>query len=110
MVNIKVYLSTNTFSNATSAATVILLLSHQVFGYCCARCSCCTGPYDSSDEAAAKALNNDLKGAVHVIKCGIPQLRLALQALIDYKVCIAMLYSCCYSVAAILPAVLLLSL
>eukprot|EP00953_Heterococcus_sp_UTEX-ZZ885_P002613 1929-Heterococcus_DN1.PRE.1 len=43
------------------------------------------GPYDSSDEAAAKALNNDLKGAVHVIKCGIPQLRLALQALIDYK-------------------------
>ncbi|KAG5189616.1 CLU domain-containing protein, partial [Tribonema minus] len=43
------------------------------------------GPYDGSDEAAGKALNNDLKGAVHLVKCSIPGLFCSLQALIDYK-------------------------
>ena len=43
-----------------------------------------TGPYGGSDEAAAKALGHDLKGANQLLGCGIPGLNVSLQAVIDF--------------------------
>ena len=43
------------------------------------------GPYNGSDEAAAKAAGHDLKGAIHYRNCGVANLHLPLMALIDYK-------------------------
>lgn len=44
-----------------------------------------TGPYNGSDEAAAKAAGHDLKGAIHYFNSGIREIHLPLMALIDYK-------------------------
>lgn len=43
------------------------------------------GPYANSDEAAAKAMGQELKGANAYAQCRIPSLHVGLQALIDYK-------------------------
>jgi hypothetical protein len=43
------------------------------------------GPYGGSDEAAAKAMGHELKGANAYSRCSIPSLHVSLQALIDYK-------------------------
>ena len=43
------------------------------------------GPYTGNDEAAAKAMGHDLKGGNSYFRCAVPGLRVALQALIDYK-------------------------
>mmetsp|Transcript_22531 Transcript_22531/g.32926 ORF Transcript_22531/g.32926 Transcript_22531/m.32926 type:complete len:1011 (+) Transcript_22531:60-3092(+) len=44
-----------------------------------------TGPYNGSDEAAAKAAGHDLKGSIHYYNAGVRELHLPLMALIDYK-------------------------
>jgi hypothetical protein len=38
-----------------------------------------------NDEAAARAMGNELKGGNSYFRCAIPGLNVALQALIDYK-------------------------
>lgn len=43
------------------------------------------GPYGGSDEAAAKAMGHELKGANAYNRCNVPNLNVSLQALIDYK-------------------------
>ena len=43
------------------------------------------GPYTGNDEAAAKAMGHELKGGNSYFRCAVPNLRVALQALIDYK-------------------------
>lgn len=43
------------------------------------------GPYGENDEAAAKAMGHELKGANAYNRCNISDLNVALQALIDYK-------------------------
>ena len=43
------------------------------------------GPYDGNDEAAAKAMGHELKGANAYNRCSIPNLNITLQTLIDYK-------------------------
>jgi hypothetical protein len=44
-----------------------------------------SGPYNGSDEAAAKAAGHDLKGSVHYYNSGVKELCLPLMAVIDYK-------------------------
>jgi hypothetical protein len=44
-----------------------------------------SGPFNGSDEAAAKAAGHDLKGSVHYSNCGVKELHVPLIALIDYK-------------------------
>jgi hypothetical protein len=44
-----------------------------------------TGPYNGSDEAAAKAAGHDLQGTIHYFNSGLRELHLPLMALIDYK-------------------------
>ena len=44
-----------------------------------------SGPYNGSEEAAAKAAGHDLKGAVHYYNAAVPELCVPLMALIDYK-------------------------
>ena len=44
-----------------------------------------SGPYNGSDEAAAKAAGHDLKGTVHYYNCGVKDLHLPLMAVIDFK-------------------------
>lgn len=44
-----------------------------------------TGPYNGSDEAAAKAAGHDLKGTIHYFNTGLREIHLPLMALIDYK-------------------------
>lgn len=44
-----------------------------------------TGPYNGSDEAAAKAAGHDLKGTIHYFNCGVKEIHLPLMTLIDYK-------------------------
>jgi hypothetical protein len=44
-----------------------------------------SGPYNGSDEAAAKAAGHDLKGSIHYYNSGVKELHLPLMAVIDYK-------------------------
>ena len=44
-----------------------------------------TGPWNGSDEAAAKAAGHDMKSVVHYFECGVKELRFPLMALIDYR-------------------------
>jgi hypothetical protein len=44
-----------------------------------------------NDEAAARAMGNELKGGNSYFRCAIPGLNVALQALIDYKGMLAVL-------------------
>ena len=43
------------------------------------------GPFNGSDEAAAKAAGHDLKGSVHYSTCKVRELHVPLILLIDYK-------------------------
>lgn len=44
-----------------------------------------SGPYNGSDEAAAKAAGHDLKGSIHYYNSGVKELHVPLMAVIDYK-------------------------
>lgn len=44
-----------------------------------------TGPWNGSDEAAAKAAGHDMKSVVHYFEAGVEALRFPLMALIDYR-------------------------
>lgn len=44
-----------------------------------------SGPWNGSDEAAAKAAGHDMKSVVHYFESGVSELRFPLMALIDYR-------------------------
>lgn len=44
-----------------------------------------SGPWNGSDEAAAKAAGHDMKSVVHYFESGVRDLRFPLMALIDYR-------------------------
>lgn len=44
-----------------------------------------SGPWNGSDEAAAKAAGHDMKSVVHYFECGVHELRFPLMVLIDYR-------------------------
>ncbi len=44
-----------------------------------------SGPYNGSDEAAAKAAGHDLKGTINYFNSGVKELHFPLMILIDYK-------------------------
>jgi hypothetical protein len=44
-----------------------------------------SGPWNGSDEAAARAAGQEMKGFIHYASCGVDELRYPLSALIDYR-------------------------
>ena len=44
-----------------------------------------SGPWNGSDEAAAKAAGHDMKSLIHYFESGVQELRFPLMALIDYR-------------------------